>query len=84
MDIHEAHGTIGIAPHCDQRVLHAPGECEYCGDRKEWQALRIVWGIAFTGHEPAEGQLPCPSDAARGTAGAHVWPGNQPGTKKSS
>lgn len=40
-------------PHCDQRVLHAPGECEFCDACPEWQALRKAWGIAFTGHIPA-------------------------------
>jgi hypothetical protein len=43
---------IGQFPHCDQRVLHAPGECEYCDQRPDWQALREAWGIAFTGHIP--------------------------------
>lgn len=65
-------------PHCDQRVLHAPGECRYCDMTPQWQELRSAWGIAFTGHEPAAGQLPCPSDHARGTGGAHVWGGNVP------
>jgi hypothetical protein len=40
-------------PHCDQRILHAPGECEFCDEREDWQALRKAWGIAFTGHTPA-------------------------------
>lgn len=40
-------------PHCDQRVLHAPGECEFCDGCPEWQALRKAWGIAFTGKVPA-------------------------------
>lgn len=44
-------------PHCDQRILHAPGECEYCNDHPDWQALREAWGIAFTGHPP-RGDLP--------------------------
>ena len=39
-------------PHCDARILHAPGECEYCDLHPEWQELRKVWGIAFTGHLP--------------------------------
>jgi hypothetical protein len=39
-------------PHCDSAVLHAPGECEYCDGRPEWQSLREAWGIAFTGHAP--------------------------------
>lgn len=40
-------------PHCDTRVLHAPRECPYCDELPEWQQLRIAWGIAFTGHDPA-------------------------------
>lgn len=40
-------------PHCDPRILHKPGECEYCDKSPEWQELRKAWGIAFTGHDPA-------------------------------
>lgn len=40
-------------PHCDQRILHSPGECEFCDMNPEWQQLRKAWGIAFTGHVPA-------------------------------
>lgn len=43
---------IAQFPHCDQRILHAPGECEYCDGHPEWQALREAWGIAYTGHAP--------------------------------
>lgn len=39
-------------PHCDSRVLHAPGECEFCDTHPIWQELRRAWGIAFTGHQP--------------------------------
>lgn len=74
----EAFERVGQLPHCDQSVLHAPGECQYCDRHPDWQALRIVWGIAFTAHEPKSHQLPCPSDARRGTGGAHVWGGNRP------
>ena len=68
-------------PHCDQRVLHAPGECEYCDRRPEWQELRLAWGIAFTGHAAIAPELPCPADYARppGSAADHrLWPGNTP------
>jgi hypothetical protein len=65
-------------PHCDERVLHAPSECEYCDRHPDWQALRDTWRVAFTGHPPAEGETACPSDATRGLAGAHVWGGNRP------
>lgn len=68
-------------PHCDAAVLHAPGECEYCDRHPDWQALRRVWGIAYTGHQlsgDVELVLPCPSDWRRGLGGAHVWAGNRP------
>jgi hypothetical protein len=68
----------GNVPHCDQAVLHAPGECQYCDVHPEWQALRELWGVAFTGHEPTEHQVPCPSDARRGRGMAHAWGGNRP------
>jgi hypothetical protein len=36
-------------PHCDQRVLHAPGSCQYCDAYPKYQELRVAWGINFTG-----------------------------------
>lgn len=68
-----------VFPHCDPRILHAPGECEYCDLHPEWQDLRESWQIAFTGHgagfsirpnnpegRPVDGALlPCPADVAR-------------------
>jgi hypothetical protein len=71
--------SLGPFPHCDQRVLHDRGVCEYCDRHPEWQALREAWGIAFTGHEPADGQLPCPADFNRppGAGNDHRrWAGN--------
>lgn len=65
-------------PHCDAAVLHAPGECQYCDRHPDWQQVRLWWGIAFTGHPPTDGQLPCPSDARRGLGQAHEWGGNRP------
>lgn len=77
-------------PHCDQRILHAPGECTYCDMFPSWQELRDNWGIAFTGHPPIDvdlallgrrdRQLPCPADYNRlpGTPFDHQrWPGNR-------
>lgn len=65
--------------HCDQKVLHAPTECEYCDMHPEWQALRLAWGIAFTGYEPDvdKKELPDPAFHARG-ANCQVWSGNVP------
>lgn len=58
-----------FAPHCDARILHAPGECWTCDLYPDWQALREKWAIAFTGQTPLSGvacnQLPCPADYNR-------------------
>lgn len=62
-------------PHCDQRILHAPGECQHCDYHGEWQALRIAWGICFTGFEPEANELPCPADYVRGDS-HKLWGGN--------
>lgn len=62
-------------PHCDPRVLHAPGECEFCDWHPDWQDLRIGWGIAFTGYEPDENELPDPATHARGDT-LNKWHGN--------
>lgn len=70
-------------PHCDTYVLHAPGECDFCDMHPERQADRTARRVAFTGHAPFDNEEPCPSDARRGRAGAHVWPGNRP-TKRDS
>lgn len=39
--------TVIQYPHCDPRILHAPGTCEYC-DQSGLQEVREAWGIAFT------------------------------------
>lgn len=63
-------------PHCDSRVLHAPGECTFCDVHPDWQALRLAWGICFTGYVPDGKELPDPATHARGNPS--VWPGNRP------
>lgn len=70
-------------PHCDQRVLHAPGECQYCDEHPEWQALRIAWGIAFTGYEPEpdKKELPDPATVMRPVSTINRWGGNVPKPK---
>lgn len=73
----QAEQPAALVPHCDQRVLHAPGECEHCDTFPELQSVRQLWGIAFTGHQPGPGQICCPSDFLRGLNGADVWPGNR-------
>lgn len=74
----EANYQIGQFPHCDQRVLHAPGECEYCDKHPEWQALRAAWGIVFTGYEPEVNELPCPATKVRPLSTINEWIGNVP------
>jgi hypothetical protein len=70
--------TIHQFPHCDSRVLHAPGECEFCDHHADWQELRVAWGIAFTGWEPEGNELPCPSQQARSLETINKWNGNVP------
>jgi hypothetical protein len=65
-------------PHCDQAVLHAPGVCRYCDAVPLWQDLRKLWGVAFTGQQPTDGQIASPSDIRRGFGEAmRGWPGNR-------
>lgn len=67
--------SITTTPHCDSRILHAPGECEFCDAHPEWQDLRRIWGIAFTGKTPESTELPCPADFSRGDNHTK-WHGN--------
>lgn len=76
-NIQDAVRLIGQFPHCDARILHAPGDCQYCDSHPEWQALRLAWGIAFTGYEPGENELPCPAMHMRPDA-FEKWGGNVP------
>lgn len=68
-------------PHCDARILHAPGECEYCDAYPDAQLERTHLKIAFTGHAPVDEQVACPADVARppGSSADHRhWAGNKP------
>ena len=67
-----------LAPHCDAAILHAPGECSYCDMYPEWQELRRLWGVAFTGHHPQGWEVACPSDQRRPGGVNQIWPGNKP------
>lgn len=64
-------------PHCDSRVLHAPGACEYCDMYPEEQALRDREGTNFTGQADPK-KKPCPATAARSVENINKWPGNRP------
>lgn len=67
--------TTPMFPHCDPRILHAPGECKFCDVYPNWQELRQYWGIAFTGYEPEGTELPDPATHVRGD-NANKWQGN--------
>lgn len=66
-----------FAPHCDGKVLHAPGECWACDLYPVWQRARETWGINFTGKNEV-GKLPCPSETQRELEDINAWPGNRP------
>jgi hypothetical protein len=70
--------AIDQFPHCDQLVLHGPkANCRYCNEHPEWQQLREVWGINFTGENDPE-KVPCPATLRRSVENIHKWPGNRP------
>lgn len=77
MDEREAYGILGTLPHCDGRVLHPPKVCKFCDEHPDWQALRVLYRINFTGEEDP-GKTPCPSLRDRPLETVHAWPGNQP------
>ena len=85
LPMQEAGGEVTIRqfPHCDAMILHAPGECEYCDRHPDWQQLREVWQIAFTGHSPEMGGTACPSETHRDIETINRWPGNRPHPKES-
>lgn len=65
-------------PHCDQRVLHAPGECDTCDEHaRDLQDVRFAWGINFTGqHDPTK--YLCPAEYRRSLGAINRWGGNTP------
>ena len=67
--------SITQFPHCDPRILHAPGECKYCDAHPDWQELRAMWNINFTnGTDPDK--FMCPANVARGFAAPNKWHSN--------
>lgn len=65
------------APHCDPRVLHAPGECKHCDKYPDWQGVRELWVINFTRHRDPE-KLVCPAETRRTVGVIELWGGNVP------
>lgn len=59
--------------HCDDLVLHEPGECTYCDEHgKRAQRRRIDFGIPFSGQRGAPDALFRPDEVIR------QWSGNVP------
>lgn len=63
-------------PHCDPKVLHAPGKCEYCDEYPAMQEERKLDGVNFTG-EYNSALKPCPAEAERPLAVIDKWSGNK-------
>ena len=64
-------------PHCDSKVLHAPGECSNCDRLPLLQKAREILGINFTGHYD-DGKIMCPSEYYRTLDTINRWHGNRP------
>lgn len=65
-----------FAPHCDQWVLHAPGRCQHCDKYSDWQKMREMWDVNFTG-ERDPNKRPCPSEERRPLERIERWGGNR-------
>jgi hypothetical protein len=70
-------------PHCDPRVLHSPGRCEFCDMYPEHQRARVVARVNFTG-EKVPGFRACPSEMRRTLENIERWPGNRPSPSRTS
>jgi hypothetical protein len=74
----QRYASTGVCgPHCDDQVLHAPGECEYCDGYAELQAARERIGVNFTGHGDAS-KRPCFAERRRPVETIHRWGGSAP------
>ena len=64
-------------PHCDPRILHPPGECEYC-DNSGLQEIRRAWDMNFTTKNQDKKKSLCPAIKYRGLENCESWPRNRP------
>lgn len=72
-------GSVGGRswPHCDDLIVHRPGDCSICDDTaEELQTLRIRHNVNFTG-ESDPSKLPDPATESRDLQTMNRWPGNQ-------
>ena len=65
------------APHCDPSILHEPGACDACDEYPDWQQMRTVQQINFTGQYDSD-KAPCPSVYFREVGVRDRWGGNRP------
>lgn len=65
-----------FAPHCDQRILHAPGTCVYCDKYPDWQEHRETAGINFSNTNDPD-RVACPSTQTRTAEVRDMWPNNR-------
>jgi hypothetical protein len=63
------------APHCDPRVLHSPGKCEFCDEAEVLQIYRTQLGLKYTDELQANDALLPGEDRTR--ASAEAWGGNR-------
>jgi hypothetical protein len=75
LDARGHRGLVATFPHCDELVLHAPGECEFCDRCPEAQADRERRLINFTGHSEPHKEK-CPSEVRRPLESIERWGGN--------
>lgn len=79
VDVNVEEISVGRPPHCDSRILHAPGACVYCDARPDLQRARVAMAICFTGEPVDAWHGPCPADFHRppdSPADHRRWDGN--------
>lgn len=64
-----------LFPHCDERVLHSPGLCEFCDKAEVLQKYRQMLNLSYTDELQANDPLLPGEDRSR--ASADAWGGNR-------
>lgn len=70
--------NVARYPHCDVKVLHAPGKCDFCDMYPEMQQWRIDSNTQFTGEDYSEDQIWDPAQIIRPLEIIERWYGNVP------
>jgi hypothetical protein len=63
--------TYPPVPHCDDLVLHSPGQCTYCDEYPDAQNQRLLLNIPFSGEGGS------PDEERRPREAIDSWPGNR-------